>query len=222
VPGPAGADGLGVPPGGDTGTVLTKVSPADNDTTWAVPTGGGGGMPPPTVNTWYSFAPYWPGQVVTHEGSLWLCNGENADDLPVVGAARAPGVDPAWEPYPWDLGAYDAALAREFVSGLMGNNMRYWSGPVVSRGDTNTVPPGTTSDGITVLYTDGFSYSMWMTRTPGVTYASVWPPTEGPNWKRLDMLGLSERLDTLEGIAVAARDALEALLTRLDALDGGA
>ncbi len=35
-----GADGLGVPAGGTTGQVLTKLSNADNDTTWADPAGG--------------------------------------------------------------------------------------------------------------------------------------------------------------------------------------
>ena len=40
VQGIQGNPGLGVPPGGASGTVLTKVSPADNDTTW-VPASGG-------------------------------------------------------------------------------------------------------------------------------------------------------------------------------------
>lgn len=38
-----GADGLGVPAGGTTGQVLTKLSDADNDTAWKDPSGGGAG-----------------------------------------------------------------------------------------------------------------------------------------------------------------------------------
>jgi len=38
---PEGADGLGVPAGGTTGQVLSKVSGTDNDTEWADPSGGG-------------------------------------------------------------------------------------------------------------------------------------------------------------------------------------
>lgn len=47
--GPAGADGtdgtdgVGVPPGGTTGQVLTKVNNTDYNTTWTTPSGGGGG-----------------------------------------------------------------------------------------------------------------------------------------------------------------------------------
>ena len=42
--GPAGAAGQGVPAGGSTGQVLTKVSGTDYDTTWATPSGGGGSV----------------------------------------------------------------------------------------------------------------------------------------------------------------------------------
>lgn len=42
-PGPAGAPGVGVPPGGTTGQVLEKHSGTDYDTMWATVTGGGGG-----------------------------------------------------------------------------------------------------------------------------------------------------------------------------------
>lgn len=42
INGTNGTNGLGVPAGGATGTVLTKVSAADNDTAWQAPAGGAG------------------------------------------------------------------------------------------------------------------------------------------------------------------------------------
>lgn len=61
APGAPGTNGLGVPPGGATGTILTKNSPADNDTKWAasppsVPSGPAGGdlagtYPNPTIKS---------------------------------------------------------------------------------------------------------------------------------------------------------------------------
>lgn len=44
LPGPPGADGLGVPPGGDTDAYLVKASAADNDTQWVTFAPGGGGL----------------------------------------------------------------------------------------------------------------------------------------------------------------------------------
>lgn len=41
--GPPGPPGVGVPPGGATGQVLTKASGADYDTEWRNQTGGSGG-----------------------------------------------------------------------------------------------------------------------------------------------------------------------------------
>lgn len=42
--GVAGADGLGVPAGGTAGQVLTKIDGTDNNTQWATPAAGGGGV----------------------------------------------------------------------------------------------------------------------------------------------------------------------------------
>lgn len=44
IGGKDGVDGLGVPSGGSTGQVLTKLSDADNDTAWKDPSGGGAGI----------------------------------------------------------------------------------------------------------------------------------------------------------------------------------
>jgi hypothetical protein len=54
--GATGAAGLGVPAGGATGTVLTKLSAADNDTSWIMPSGGGGGLTIPLSQN-LTFAP---------------------------------------------------------------------------------------------------------------------------------------------------------------------
>jgi hypothetical protein len=54
--GATGAAGLGVPAGGAAGTVLTKLSAADNDTSWITPAGGGGGLTLPLSQN-LTFAP---------------------------------------------------------------------------------------------------------------------------------------------------------------------
>lgn len=43
-PGPPGADGVGVPPGGSAGQVLTKIDGTDYNTEWTTPAGGGGAV----------------------------------------------------------------------------------------------------------------------------------------------------------------------------------
>jgi hypothetical protein len=99
-PGPAGADstvpgpegpagdtgppGPGVPPGGDTGTVLTKASPADHDTTWAAPAGGGGGAP----------VTEWAGAYVGSWLSPWATGGHATVGLTANWLSPSPSVAP--------------------------------------------------------------------------------------------------------------------------------
>ena len=56
VPGPAGANGQGVPTGGTTGQVLAKTSESNYATAWVTPTGGGsgGGFPMPQAPAGHS------------------------------------------------------------------------------------------------------------------------------------------------------------------------
>ena len=54
VPGPPGDDGRGVPNGGTTGQVLTKLGATNGDADWETPAvGGGGGGGPLTINDYY-------------------------------------------------------------------------------------------------------------------------------------------------------------------------
>jgi len=52
-PGSTGAEGIGIPVGGTPGQVLSKIDGTDFNSEWVDPTGGGGGIPEPTVDgTW--------------------------------------------------------------------------------------------------------------------------------------------------------------------------
>lgn len=90
-PGADGADGLGVPAGGTTGQVLSKVSGADNDTEWADPAGGSGTVVPSicggrltletgvpvsttdqTAKTTIYWTPFRGAMVALYSGSAWV------------------------------------------------------------------------------------------------------------------------------------------------------
>ena len=70
--GPAGADGLGVPAGGTTGEVLTKLTNADNDTYWDV--NRGQKALDNTADAYDSTETYNTGDLVIYDNVLYECN----------------------------------------------------------------------------------------------------------------------------------------------------
>lgn len=144
---------------------------------------------------WNATTAYWDDQGVVWKGRLWRCAPGNGDGVrPCVG--KEPGVVYEWEEYPYDEFVPHTTDSNAIVNSMLGG----WAGGAfIIRGSDLTAPAGTTFIGnfVQVFIEDTHTLQLWAPRVAGLAYSTIWPPTEGANWTRVDLQGMSARIDAL-------------------------